>query len=79
MQKFIAELSSILDKGEFEKAWMSDSSVDPSFTVDFGFAGRTVSISIESSHTDRWQSDSFHQAFSKAVRRVDQNCNIRWI
>ena len=79
MQMFIAELSNPVDKTELEKSWQSDSAIDPSFKVDFGVAGQRISITVESSQSDRWQSDSFHRTFSSAVRRVDGRCNIRWI
>ena len=76
---FIAELSNPVDKIELEKSWQSDAAVDPNFKVDFGVEGQRISIKVESTHSDRWQSDSFHRTFSSAVRRVDQRCNIRWI
>jgi hypothetical protein len=79
MQMFVAELSNPVDKGELERSWQRDSAIDPNFKVGFGFAGQRISITVESSHSDRWQSDSFRRTFSRAVRRVDQRCNIRWI
>jgi hypothetical protein len=47
--------------------------------VDFEFTGRRVSITIESSLSGQWQSDDFHRTFSGAIRRLDQNCNVRWL
>jgi len=79
MQVFIAELSNLIDQGEFEKSWRSDGSVNPTLKIDFAFAGRRISMKIDSGSSSRWQSDSVHQTFSSAVRRVDQTCNIRWI
>lgn len=79
MQVFIAELSNLIDQGEFEKSWNGDSTGNPFLKVDFAFTGRRISIKLESSPLGRWQSDSVHRTFSSAVRRVDKDCNIRWI
>ena len=79
MQRFIAELSSLIDKSEFERSWQSDSAVNPNFKVDVGFEGRRVSIIIESNLSDQWRSESFHRTFTSAIHRVDQHCNIRWL
>ena len=79
MQHFVAELSAAIDQHEFEDYWNNYVTVDPVFTVGFGFAGRMISISIECSHAGRWQSDDFHRTFSRIVRQVDQACNVRWI
>ena len=79
MQMFIAELSNLIDKGEFERSWDSDVSVNPYLKVDFGFIGRRISITLEPGPAGRWQTDSVHQSISSAVRRVDPRCNIRWI
>ena len=79
MQRFIAELSSPIDKGDFERTWENDSAVNPDFHVDFVFAGRTVSITIEAGLLDRWQSHDFRRIFSGVIRRLDQNCNVRWL
>jgi hypothetical protein len=79
MQMFIAELSSLIDQGEFEKSWQSDDSVNPFLKVDFGFVGRRISIQLEPGPAGRWQTESVHRSFSSAVRGVDPRCNIRWI
>ena len=79
MQRFVAELSNLTDKGEFERSWRRASDSNPNFTVDFGFDGRRVSITIASGLSNQWQSDNFHRTFSGAIHRVDQNCNIRWL
>jgi hypothetical protein len=79
MQMFIAEVSNLIDKADFERSWQSDSTINPNFKVAFGFAGRRISATVESSLEDRWQSDAFHRTFSSAVRRVDQKCNVRWL
>ena len=79
MQMFVAELSNPIAQADLEKSWQSDSAIDPNFKVGFGVAGQRISITVESTHSDRWQSDSFHRTFSSAVRRVDGRCNIRWI
>jgi transposase len=62
-----------------DQCWQSDCVANPNYSVDFGFDGRRVSISIESTQADRWGSASFQRTFSGAVRRVDHNCNVRWI
>jgi len=79
MQRFVAELSNLIDKDAFDKCWQSDCIANPNYSVDFGFDGRRVSIRIESTQADRWGSASFQRTFSGAVRRVDQACNVRWI
>lgn len=79
MQRFIAEVSNLIDKAAFEKSWQSDSKINPNFKVDFGFAERRISVTVESTVEGRWQSDAFHHTFSNAVRRVDRTCNVRWL
>ena len=58
---------------------MSDSASNPNVTVDFGFDGRRVTIAIDSDLSVQWRSDDFHRTFSKAIHRLDQHCNIRWL
>jgi len=79
MQRFIAELSGLIDKGEFERSWSSNPGVNSGRTVNFVFAGARVSITIDSNLSDQWRSDDFHRTFSSAIHRVDQHCNIRWL
>jgi len=79
MQQFIAELSKVIDQAEFEKYWRCYSVTNPGFTVGFGFTGRRISIRIESSQPERWGSENFRRIFSRAVREVDRECNVRWI
>jgi len=79
MQLFIAQLSNQIDKSAFEKSWQSESGLSSDFKVDFVFDCQKVSINIESKGPGRWQSDNFQRTFSKAIRRVDQSCNVRWI
>jgi len=79
MQVFIAELSNLIDHDELKKSWDSDDSVNPYAKVDFAFAGRRISITLEPGRAGRWQTESVHRSFSCAVRRVDGRCNIRWI
>ena len=79
MQVFIAELSNLIGQGEFEKSWHRDDAVNPFLKVDFGFAGRRISITLEPGPSGRWQTESVHRSVTNAVRRVDQRCNIRWI
>ena len=79
MQKFIAEVSHLIDQDAFEKSWQSDPTINQNFKVDFGFVDRRISITVESRVEDRWRSDSFYSTFSNAVRRVDRTCNVRWL
>ena len=79
MQRFIAELSNLIEKTEFETAWASDATSNPNVSVDFAFAGRKVTITIDSDLSMEWRSDDFHRTFSKAIHRVDLHCNIRWL
>jgi hypothetical protein len=79
MQVFVAVLSNLIDRDEFEKSWHSDRFVSPFPEVAFEFAGRTISIKLEPGPVGRWQTDVVHRTFSSVVRRVDQNCNIRWM
>ena len=79
MQLFMAELSGAIDKLEFERSWKADSAVDQNLTIAFVFAGRTISIRIDSDLTNQWKSDSLHRMFSDAIHRVDRGCNVRWL
>jgi hypothetical protein len=79
MQTFIAELSNIVDHSEFERSWLVDSAKRLAFKVDFGFSGRRVSIRVHSNLPGEWRSNDLHQAFAEAIRRVDRNCNVRWL
>jgi hypothetical protein len=79
MQFFIAELSNLIDQGEFEKSWHRDDPVNPFPKVDFGFSGRRISITLEPGPSGRWETESVHRSICTAVRRVDPRCNIRWI
>jgi hypothetical protein len=80
MQRLVAELSSPIDKTEFEKSWWSDQSLnDTQPKVEFAFAGRRVSVLIHSDLSDQWPSACFRKTFSAAVRRIDGVCNIRWL
>ena len=79
MQKFIAEVSNVIDQDAFEKSWQSDPTINPNFKVDFGFTDRRILITVESRVEGRWQSDSFYDTFSSAVRRVDRKCNVKWL
>lgn len=80
MQMFIAELSTEIEKVEFEKSWQSVPAVDgDQRRVEFTFVGRKISAIINSDSAERWPSASFYQAFSAAVHRIDRACNIRWL
>jgi hypothetical protein len=80
MQRFVAELSTAIETSEFEKSWSSGRSAgDTKPKVGFTFAGRRVSIVVESDSSDRWPSANFYQTFSAAIRRIDAACNVRWL
>ena len=79
MQRFVAELSGLINKAEFYKSWNTDSPVDLDRTVGFAFDGRRISITIDSKLSEKWPSEDLHRMFSQAIRRVDQHCNVRWL
>jgi len=80
MQRFVAELSTGIEKAEFERSWRSDLSLnDKQPKVEFTFDGRRVSAVIDSDSPVRWPSASFYRTFSAAIRRIDRACNIRWL
>lgn len=79
MQRFMAQLSSAVDKTDFEKSWLSDPANGPKPKVDFQFVGETVSAVVHSELGDRWPSASFHQTFSAAIRRLNRALNVRWL
>jgi hypothetical protein len=80
MQRFVAELSTPIEKADFEKSWHSDQSLRGKRPmVEFTFAGRRVSAVIDSDSSEHWASASFYQTFSAAIRRIDRACNIRWL
>lgn len=80
MQRFVAELSTAIEEVDFARSWQSDHSLnDKQLMVKFTFSGRRVSATFDSESSERWASASFYRTFSAAVRRVDQNCNIRWL
>jgi len=79
MQRFMAELSSRVDKTDFEKSWHSDPTLSSEPKVEFAFAGQRVSAVVHSDSAGQWPSASFHNTFSAAIRRLDRTCNVRWI
>jgi hypothetical protein len=79
MQRFMAELSSPVDKTEFEKSWHSDANLGHEPKVEFLFVGHTVSAVVHSDFAGQWSSTSFHEAFHAAIRRLNRPCNIRWL
>jgi hypothetical protein len=48
MQRFIAELSSAIEKADFDSSWQSEASARADLKVDFAFHGRRVSAKIHS-------------------------------
>jgi hypothetical protein len=79
MQRFIAELSSAIEKAEFDSSWQSEAAARADLKVDFDFHGRRVSATIHSENYNTWESESFRRAFSSVIRRINANCNVRWI
>ena len=80
MQMFIAQLSTPIEKSDFETSWSSDPCPEGKRPkVQFTFAGRKVSAIIDSEASERWPAPSFYRAFSAAIRRIDSACNIRWL
>ena len=79
MQIFVAMLSNIIDAGEFEKSWRLDCAGNLLRDASVVIAGRKVSLTLEPGPDGRWQTEIVHRMLSSAVRRVDQNCNIRWM
>ena len=79
MQRFIAELTGVIDKVDLERSWKDEPTFDPAPAVTFAIAGKRVSITINSNPATPWKSDAFHRTFSNAIHRLDQHCNIRWL
>ena len=80
MQRFVAELSAPIEQAAFERSWRSDESLNAEqANVEFTFDRRRVSAVIHSDSPERWLSASFYRTFSAAVRRIDRECNIRWL
>jgi len=80
MQRFVAELSTPIEKADFEKSWRTDHSPDAKEpNVEFTFVGLRVSAIIDNELSERWSSASFYRTFSAAIRRIDHGCNIRWL
>jgi hypothetical protein len=80
MQRFVAELSTAVEKAALERSWRSDQSLSAAqLEVQFVFDGLRVSTVIDSDDSNRWSCASFYRTFSAAVRRIDGACNIRWL
>jgi hypothetical protein len=80
MQMFVAELSTAIEKAEFEESWNRvPSAGNNQSKVAFTFVGRKVSAIVDLGTSERWPSDSFYRTFSAAVRQVNRACNIRWL
>jgi hypothetical protein len=79
MQRFVAELSSPIEKSAFERSWHSDPSLDAEPKVEFAFAGQRVSAVVHSDLAHQWPLASFHRSFSAAIRRLNSVCNVRWL
>jgi hypothetical protein len=86
MQRFIAELSSVIEKAEFDRSWQSEASAHAELKIDFAFDGRRISATIHSESDSPWDSQSFRRAihqrdgrFISVIRRINASCNVRWI
>jgi hypothetical protein len=80
MQRFIAELSTPIEQAAFERSWHCDESLNGMHPkVEFTFDHSRVMAVINSDASERWVSASFYRTFSAAIRRIDRNCNIRWL
>jgi hypothetical protein len=79
MQRFVAELSTPIDKAKFEISWLSDPALQAEPKVEFVFAGQRVSAVVHSDLERGWPSASFHRSFSAAIRRLNHVCNVRWL
>ena len=80
MQRFVAELSTVIEEADFDRSWDRDQALnDKQPKVKFTFSGRRVSALVDSGTSERWPTSSFYRTFSAAVRRVDHACNIRWL
>jgi hypothetical protein len=75
----MAQLSSPVDKIDFERSWLSNPALGVEPKVEFLFTGQTVSALVHSDLAGQWPSASFHQTFSAAIRRLDRACNVRWL
>jgi hypothetical protein len=71
MQRFMAELSSPVDKTEFERSWHSDPTLTHEPKVEFVFVGQTVSAVVHSDFAGQWSSASFHETLNAAIRRLN--------
>jgi hypothetical protein len=79
MQRFMARLSSPVDRTEFERSWHSNPTLGDEPRVEFFFVGQTVSAVVHSDFAGQWSSASFHETFHAAIRRLNRACNIHWL
>ena len=79
MKRFMAQLTGLVDKTEFERSWNSDPARVHEPRVEFVFVGQTVSALVHSDFAGQWASASFHETFNAAIRRLNRACNIRWL
>jgi hypothetical protein len=79
MQRFVALLSTPIDKSEFETSWNGDAALHGGRKVEFDFTGQRVSVVVHSDPSTQWASASFHSSFSSVIRRLDRVCNVRWL
>ena len=79
MQRFMAKLSSPVDKTDFERSWQSDPTLSEEPRVEFVFVGQTVSAIVHSDFAGQWPAARFHETFNAAIRRLNRACNVLWL
>ena len=79
VQRFMAELSNLIVKSDFETLWNSERPGNAVPKVEFAFAGRTISATVHSELSSQWPSANFRQVVSAVIRQLDRACNIRWL
>jgi hypothetical protein len=79
VQRFMAEVSNLITKSDFEALWNSERPGNAVPKVEFAFAGRTISAVVHSELSSQWPSANFRQVVSAVIRQLDRACNIRWL
>ena len=79
VQRFMAEVSNLITKSDFETLWNSERPGNAVPKVEFAFAGRTISAVVHSELSSQWPSANFRQVVSAVIRQLDRACNIRWL
>jgi hypothetical protein len=77
--RVVAELSRQMDKDQFEKSWKATPGFFVHIPVQFEFDGCRVLITIRSTSNPEWKTDDLRWVFKTVLRRLDQNCNVKWL